>query len=108
MVLILRECTKNWTKCKIRRVLSDLDFFCCSNGILAWLLIVPMIKIIHNEMIVLVMIESIFSIVHIRKCHRTSVLLHGTKSCNWMRVGRIFPSTMEKVRGHRVLPFMHP
>ena len=26
MILIPRECTKNWTKCKIRRVLSDLDF----------------------------------------------------------------------------------
>ena len=57
---------KKWTKCKIRRVLSDLDFFCCSNGILPG-------------------IESIFSIVPIRKCRRTSVLVHGTKWCTIRR-----------------------
>ena len=34
---------------------------------------------IHDEMIMLVMVESIFSIVPIRKCCRTSVLVHGTK-----------------------------
>ena len=44
MILIPRECTKNRTKCKIRRVLSELDSFCCSNGILARSLIVPMIE----------------------------------------------------------------
>ena len=40
---------------------------------------------IHDEMIVLVMIESIFSIVPIRKCRRTSVLVHGTKWCTIRR-----------------------
>ena len=115
---------KKWTKCKIRRVLSDLDFFCCSNGILPG-------------------IESIFSIVPIRKCRRTSVLVHGTKWCTIRRFytvgihlsarGGVFPCSVcpfsttrlavrERlwkvsrtnisrkcliVRGHRVLPFMH-
>ena len=69
---------RNWTKCEIRRVLTDLESFYCGDGILAWLRLYRWLEMIRDEMIVLVVIEWVFSIVLIRKCCRTSVMVHGT------------------------------
>ena len=44
---------------------------------------------IRDEMIVLVVIESVFSIVLIRKCCRTSVMVHGTSHS--------FPTTLSQL-----------